>query len=336
MSVLVAEIDGRKVFSDKIVSVIAGARIVFTDGSWCNTATGQIHNAGVGSISIDSPGDTTDADNKPVVKGPQSFVGNALKIEAQSNMIIDVQPHDSTQIVVTLEGSAEALKNIKLFQEGGKVFIEGISEVSNDISISGDYISIGNGGISISGRSHGVIRVGGRISGSTIIGNNITMVDGQIISGNAINVSGLNTNSQVKVSVKVPFKTSVDISGEYEGLTIGDTEGTLYLDVDGTCVATIGSVRDTVIKTEGTTQVTIAKVTGSLVLRSEGTASIRVHEGQVTELKVKMEGTCQVNLLVQAQTADLKIEGTGNMFVSKVGTVLRRKVEGLGRITIGN
>lgn len=63
MSGLIANINGKKVYSDKIVDSIVNARITFTDGSWCDAVIGQIVNKGPGYINIDSPEES--ANEKP-------------------------------------------------------------------------------------------------------------------------------------------------------------------------------------------------------------------------------------------------------------------------------
>lgn len=53
---LVAEINGQKVFSDKRPTSIVNTRVTFSDGSWCDVATGQVVNQGKGAINIGSSG----------------------------------------------------------------------------------------------------------------------------------------------------------------------------------------------------------------------------------------------------------------------------------------
>src|SRR5687767_13622921 len=112
MSQLVATIYGRKVYSDKNVDSIINTRVTFTDGSWCDVATGQVVNKGRGEINIDSP---TESGEK-VTEGPKSF--NAHNLEVRDVVAdLDVQVHSANHVEVTISGPANEVKAILIKQQ---------------------------------------------------------------------------------------------------------------------------------------------------------------------------------------------------------------------------
>jgi len=201
----VANINGKKVFSDKQVASIINTRVTFTDGSWCDVATGEVVNKGQGFINI---GSSAEESGEKITVGPKTFSANALEVR---DIIadLDVQVHQANTIEVIIVGPANEVKNIHIKQEGNTVVVEG-----EDGEASGADVTI------ISGRGGSFTRVG-RISGSgVVIGGSIrgtSIISGDVVFGRNVIISGGGENL-TKVTVKVPKGASLNLS-DIEGKT---------------------------------------------------------------------------------------------------------------------
>lgn len=323
MATLVATINGRKVFSNKSVNSIVNTRVTFSDGSWCDVATGEVHNNGAGYINFDTPS-ASDGGSEKTTIGPKSFQAKAVDIRDVSNAAINVQPYDGSEVVVTLEGTAEALKAIKLNQQGDDVVIEG--ESSN-----------GGGGMTIiSGGGNSSVRIDNIRAGNISIGGGTVIRGGNVISGNNIVVKGSSSEPEAKITVKVPRKTTVRLSGDYAEATVGDTEGAVNVNANGVGPTNIGSVGNARLKVSGTGNINVRRVSGSLKVTVTGTASVRVNDGEISELEANVSGVGSAHLNVSADEADLNLSGVGNIYVKNVKARPIRHQSGMGSIQVGN
>ena len=307
----VANINGKKVFSDKQVASIINTRVTFTDGSWCDVATGEVVNKGQGFINI---GSSAEESGEKITVGPKTFSANALEVR---DIIadLDVQVHQANTIEVIIVGPANEVKNIHIKQEGNTVVVEG-----EDGEASGADVTI------ISGRGGSFTRVG-RISGSgVVIGGSIRGTS--IISGGGENLT--------KVTVKVPKGASLNLS-DIEGKTrLGDTEGSLRLHIGGGGDVNVGKVQKVNAKISGSGRVAISSIQGNAKLRVSGSGDFSVAGGDIGELEADVSGSGDINIRATVQEADLSVSGSGDIYVFKVVNRPQKHLSGSGSIRVGN
>ncbi|OGM28509.1 hypothetical protein A2962_00780 [Candidatus Woesebacteria bacterium RIFCSPLOWO2_01_FULL_39_61] len=319
----VANINGKKVFSDKQVASIINTRVTFTDGSWCDVATGEVVNKGQGFINI---GSSAEESGEKITVGPKTFSANALEVR---DIIadLDVQVHQANTIEVIIVGPANEVKNIHIKQEGNTVVVEG-----EDGEASGADVTI------ISGRGGSFTRVG-RISGSgVVIGGSIrgtSIISGDVVFGRNVIISGGGENL-TKVTVKVPKGASLNLS-DIEGKTrLGDTEGSLRLHIGGGGDVNVGKVQKVNAKISGSGRVAISSIQGNAKLRVSGSGDFSVAGGDIGELEADVSGSGDINIRATVQEADLSVSGSGDIYVFKVVNRPQKHLSGSGSIRVGN
>lgn len=322
MANLVANINGKEVFSDKEVSNIVGTRVNFLDGSWCDVSTGQVVNMGRGYIDIGIP----DKEASKKVTETKMMKGDALLVR-NITADLDVQVHTGVGIEVTIFGEAAEVKNIHASQQEDTVLVEGTAGDS-----SGNITIVSGGGSSVT-------HIGRISGGGSIVGRNITVKGSgrNIVSvsrGNVV-VTGGGENT-TKVTVKVPVQTAIEASGVEGTIKIGDTDGALRLSLSGSREAIVGKVAKTRVRLSGSSNVDIAQIIGDANINLSGAACIVVHSGQIGELFVDISGVGRVDVQAIAQDADLEVSGAANIYVARVVNRPRRSMSGVGSITIGN
>ncbi len=307
----VATVNGRKVYSDKRVSSVQNTKITFSDGSWCDVATGQVVNKGAGYINIDTPqaGSTKHTVNTKTY--------NASAVELQTlQAAVEVAVHAQPHIEVTIEGIEEDARSIRVSQRGDTLVIQG-SESS------------GQGGISIFSGSGSFrsISVGGSIRGSNIVIGR---------GGSNIFVGGESEESSTRVSLKVPKGTSISTEDVEGNITVGDTEGSLQATITGSSRLTAGSVTATSLSIQGSGRVNIQQVSGSLMSTVQGSGRVEVQEGQVANLTMSVQGSGRVKFKGEADNAHLTVQGSGDISVRHVKNRPIRNIQGNGSIDVGN
>lgn len=315
---LVTQINGVPIYSDKGISSIVNTRVTFTDGSWCDVATGDVVNRGPGSISLGTPGASSSQQHKTL--GPNSYMATAVDVRGVLASL-EVSVHDALSCEVTITGPESLVEGISVKEQDGILVIEG----------SGGS----NGGVTIVSGGGGTVRVGGRITGSLISGVN----RGTIISGgDIVSISGGASRGSplAQISVKVPQGTTVEVSGVEGNTRIGDTHGNVRLRASGTEPVTIGRIGKLNARVSGTSSVNVTKVSGNTDIKVSGTGRVTIEYGEIDELSISLSGVADVDFKGTAQDADIDVSGVGNVFVQRVVNRPRKSVSGMGRITIGN
>lgn len=118
----VATINRKDIYSDKQMTGIVNTKVIFEDGSWCDVATGEVVNNGVGYINIGTP--TVGGDTEKMTHGPYAFSTQILDI---SNIKADVEVSviDGDQMIVTIEGPSSEVKDINVNQSSNTLAIQG-------------------------------------------------------------------------------------------------------------------------------------------------------------------------------------------------------------------
>lgn len=311
----VAIINGRVVCSDKEVASIVNTRISFSDGSWCDVATGQVMNKGRGYINIDSP---EEAGDQKITKGPDVYSGNNLEV-CDIVADLDVQVHEGVMVEVTIVGPENEVKGIDVATHGSTVLITGKGRTGSSQGIT-----------IISGNGKSVTRIG-RMTGSSVVLGGGTFIGG--IIGNVVTTGA--GESQTKITVKVPKGASVKLSDIIGECSIGDIEGDLLANA-GSSTIQAGRVGNATLNVKGHSDILISHVNGFLTANIMGSGKVCVDSGKVNMLTFQVMGSGDAIFNGEADNAILSVMGSGDIKVAKVINRPSKNIMGSGDIRIGN
>lgn len=318
----IAEINGRAVYSDKPVESIVNTRVTFSDGSWCDTATGQIVNNGPGSISLDSPGGTSEK----VTRGPDVYSGcQELDI---SGIAADVRVsvHDAPHMSVTMNGPEAELDAMNVTERDGTLLI------------GGDPLPAGSGSINVGGM---VINNRGARIGRSINAGNVRIGSGGssvvVTGGGSVSIGGGSVGSNLsEILVAVPRGTNLRIADVEGAISIGDVEGQLRLSLDGESLAEVGRVGKTRVNISGAGKALIQHIDGDANINISGAGKVRINGGESDDLSIDVSGAGKIHYGGVAQEADIDVSGAGKIHVNHVVNRPRRRISGVATVTIGN
>ncbi len=300
MAKLIANINGKDVYSDKLFSAIKGGRVEFEDGSWCDVSTGQVVNRGKGYITIGSP--PNDTGPELVTKGPLLFRSQVLEVSGV-HAKVSIEPHAGDVIEVTISGEQDAVEAIVMNESKGCLVISGQPSRATKYVVSGATV------------------ISGRVFDSIV--NNVVLTAG----GGA---------DLAKVDIKVPQGAPVRLNRVRGKTEVGDTLGPLLVNLDGSNQIQAGKVTDTDLLLSGSGRIRIAETNGHVNINLVGSAQVRIDRGAVSNIKVDMTGSGNVNFGGKAQDADVRMTGSGNVSLAYVENRPHKVVIGSGNLSIGN
>jgi hypothetical protein len=297
---LVATINGTPVYSDKSLTSIHNTRVDFSDGSWCDVATGEVSNRGPGYISFEARPSKAGSGNRANKIKTDTFPGRSLEVR-NLTADLDIRPYDGKEVEVTREGAAGLVDDIRPHASGDAVVVES----------------------------------GGRGSAPSV---NVGTVHTSVITGsNRISVhTGQATGKLPKVTVRVPKGLPVSVSNVYGQTTIGDTGGPLTCESSGSGDVTAGSVGATTIKLQGSGNVTVGSVSDVLNVSVQGSGDVAVGKGTIKTLAVTTQGSGNVAFGGSAIDARLSTSGSGDITGSHVTNRPKTSILGSGDIKVGN
>ena len=298
---IIACVNGKTVSSDKQMSSIVNTRITFTDGSWCNVSTGEVHNVGPGYITIGGP--ETNSDTKRVTEGPKQVSASALEIRGVvANVHVDTHRNDDIEYIVT--GTTDQIKAIRATVRDTTLVLED------------DGSSSSGGGITIVG--------GDIITGSIFRRGNMTTV---ISSGNG----GTDT---VNITIRVPQGTPVKANRVLGNVVIGDTDGPLTIDTQGSHSTHAGRITSAQVTVQGSGSVHIQEANGTVIATVQGSGDIEIKDGSMPSLIATVQGSGDINVGGSATTANLTVMGSGDIQVTHVQHRPIKSVVGSGDIRV--
>jgi hypothetical protein len=296
---LIATINGKPVYSNKRMTAVINGRVTFTDGSWCDVATGVIHNNGAGYINI---GADTGSDAKKITEGPKRVSASALEVRGvDANVKVDVCT--ASDIEYTITGPADQVEAIRANVQSGTLVIEGSGSGSS------------SGGVTILGGDIVVGNVFGR--------GNVTVVTG---SGGG--------ESAVRITIKVPQGTPVNINRVLGNVVIGDTNGPFTASTQGSSNVRVGRVTSAQLSVQGSGDIRIKEVNGAVMARVQGSGDIEIERGTMPSLTATVQGSGDINVGGTATTARLKVMGSGDIRVAHVQQRPMESVMGSGDIRV--
>lgn len=309
----IANVNGVAVYSDKSLSGITNDLLQFSDGSYANVRTGEVHNAGPGYISLGQTPSAAAASSKTVTWGPERVqAGGVYLINVAAE--VAVQVHDGTDVEYTVEGPEDELDRLSFSTPQGVLRIEGVG---------GD----GSDGISVQSGPNGTIVVG---RGSSIISS------GSIISGAGSVISSATggLDARVKLTLKVPRGAAVSARGIRHNFAVGDTLGPLALAAQGTPELRVGRVGDTQLTLQGAVQAHVRSIVGGATIATQGASHVEVQDADITALQVNMQGAGSVTIGGSAQTATLSAMGVAKIDLAHCASEPMNSSMGMANIRV--
>jgi len=310
--ILIATVNGVKVFSDKrFVSVVDNV-VRFADGSFCDVRTNQIVNKGPGSINLGVSGE----DESPVETIEKKSNSGKLRIENIAGCDLSINVGSDQQIVAKLTGPGSAVAKID-FDEIGDTFT-----IKGPQAEEGSSVTIVSGG-----RGCSVNRVISSIGrGSVAIGANFTSV--------AMNDSV--SPRSIQLEITIPVGMPINISNVDGNILIGDTLGPVRLLSRESTEATIGRITDLRVNKSGMGKVKVRAVDGNVNINMSGMGNLIIDGGKIEMLEIAKSGMGNVNVNAQVVDAEIDCSGMGDVYVKSVTGNLHKSSSGMGGIQIGN
>jgi hypothetical protein len=305
----VATINGTRVYSDKQVSRVVNARVNFTDGSWCDVATGEVHNTGPGYINLGTS--VNDNSSQVVTSVPTSYQASALQLENLS-ADVTIEVTQRTEIEYSVSGPEDLIKAIKVSLRSGVLVLA--SERPRGFEIS-------DGGLNIS--------VGGNIfEGDKAVyrSSSQTIVVGDLVVGKSL-------KNPVRVTLKVPEGTpvtSILVSGD---VNLGDTKGPLSASVQSGKLSA-GRVTNVHLSILGSGKITVGEVNGSATVQVQGSGEICIGSGHMSSLMATVQGSGDVVVSGITETASLSLMGSGDIWLAHSVQPPIKNALGSGRIRV--
>jgi hypothetical protein len=311
---LVATINGVQVHSDKQVTSIINTRVEFTDGSWCDVATGQVVNRGRGEINLGNA--VSGSSGETVTEGPKQYQASGLELD-QLTADVTVETHRGTDMEVTITGPEDEVKAIRANMRGHTLVIGGGTE-----SGQGGMTIVSRGGRTHIRSGRGIVVGGSSIMGGVFTGN-MTVISG-----------GSSGESPTKVTVKVPVGTPISVSGGVGNTHIGDVNGPLTVHVSASGDVVAGRMTDVNLHVQGSGDIRVAEVNGSAVAQVQGSGDITIEGGNISTLSASVMGSGDVTVDGLAQRASLSVMGSGDIRVAHVLERPSKSVMGSGDIRV--
>jgi hypothetical protein len=311
----IATINGKPVYSDKNMTGVVNTRVTFSDGSWCDVATGEVENNGPGYINIGAPPSGKAGKKESDTK---NLSGSMLDVKDLSATDLDIQPYDGTEVIVTKEGSKSDIDNISVYVNGNTVVVEG----------EGGQAS---GGTSI--RIGGISMTGVRGMSTIVSGSNVVVRGGNISIGGG---GSKRDENDTKVKIQVPRGMPVSVSNIDGFTSVGDIEGPFRVISNTGGDVHVGSVGDTTIIIQGSTDVRVKSVRENLAVSIQGSGDVKVKRGEVNNLNINIQGSGDCSFSGRATNASLTVMGSGDIDVDYVENRPMTNCMGSGDIKIGN
>jgi len=233
---------------------------------------------------------------------------------------VSVRTGGVNQATVKLSGDEKLLKDIQVTQPSSdQLSIEGQGGADNVTVIrsrGGSSISIGNF----------------RSSGSIVVGSNIVMVNGKVISGG--NVIDANDTEMPVIIITVPEGTEID-ADDVQDLNSQGLNAKVYLSLSAQGKAKIQGVNGGKVNCSGQTRADISDAVGDLKVSCSGQSRVTA-KGFFLDIDANCSGQSQVTIIGNCE--DINAEASGMSTVTLTGNAsgkVRKHESGMSEVSIG-
>jgi hypothetical protein len=290
---LTANVNGKPVYSDKQMAAVVNTRVTFTDGSWCDVRTGEVHNNGSGYINI---GGSDSGGNAPkITEGPKQVEAIGLELQGLA-ADVQVDIHQGSGIEYTITGPANQVNAIRANVQGCTLVIEG------------DGSGGSSGGVTL-GRNYGVVVGNGTVMSNFFGGGGMTSV----VTG-----GGGESENLVKVTVKVPQGASVSANHVSGAVVIGNTNGPLSAAVSAGSSLRAGRVASAQLAASSSGSIYVKQANGPVRGTASSSGDITVDDGNMPSLMATASSSGDISVGGNATSAMLKASSSARIHVDHV------------------
>lgn len=240
--------------------------------------------------------------------GARRYNANSLEVrDVVADVFIRVGPYHAVQII----GSDDAVKAIRVSEQGGRLVIEGDGN--------------GSGGSVYTQTGRGNVVMGNNARGNVII-------TGQVGS---VSIGGKSRGNDAKVLVMVPAQRPITLENVIGQTEIGDTDGPLTArvaagDIQAGCLSAAS------IQIQGSGDVKIDEVNGPVTATIQGSGDVKIKGGNVGAVVASVMGSGSVKIKGRAQSGALTVMGSGSIYLAHCTQKPSQNVMGSGDIEVGN
>jgi len=291
-------VNGLSIETEKHGMTLVGNVIVFGDGSIYNIRTGAYNDAGPGVVKVNGRVLGNTDGSKAGAPGSEPITRD----ESFKTHRLEMRLTSADVSIVNNDGDS-----MRVEVTGSEALVKAVKlDVRGDtLSISETSPSGGNGSVVISGGSVMVSSFGSvSINGVTVGGR----------GGNTY-ISG-GGNSPVSIKVYVPYRTPVTVVTMASNVNIDGVDGPLTARITGS------------------SNVTASAASGAVDATITGSGSVRIEQGEISNLTVKITGSGDVKFGGTAQDANLQVTGSGDIRVEHVINPPVKRVTGSGDIRV--
>ncbi len=348
-----AKINGIPVFTNKEVKRVVDGRVVCADGSWCDVGAGEIVLRGKGFLTIGQAPEGEEDASKLITWGPERYNVKTVSVEdVDADVVVELSDDEFTY--VEMEGCEDDLKRISVEDKANGVYIvgkkgkhkRGIAFSGNTISAKGDIsIHTGNNGSTrtTTVTTERVVDFDSFVAllmylwGAflTLLCPNRRTVIRQITTcegSQSIVITG--GSEKTKITVKVPKHLILDLERIDGKILVGDTEGEVNLRIEGINSAKLGVIGKAIIHSSSSGTVAIQCVQGTLSATLTGIGSVKIAEGDLTNLTVTTHSSGSFKYDGQTQKAQLTSLDIGGICINEVNGPAQVVTSGSGKIEI--
>jgi hypothetical protein len=218
-------------------------------------------------------------------------------------------------VSVTIEGDEETKQAAKLEVSGQSLKISAPLPFYDGERLAG----FGSGSSFVSGS----IFMSGSMSGMSII-------NGQVVNGRPVDMKRI-----IHVIVEVPLGTTVKVGKLIGQATIGDIEGDLVINANGSTTVKAGKVKNLSISISGSADVDITSVNGTVEAQVSGSGDVRILGGEAKAFNATVSGSGDITFNGVAETANMGASGSGDIYLAECLSTPNKRESGNGEVRVG-
>lgn len=301
-------VNGVTVYTNKQVRTVTGSIVRFVDGSSADLDTRTLINVGEGYLTFDAAAAVPEVELVTVSKRYPNITRLALsRVDADVKVVVG-----SAVTEVVLEGDKVQVSECDIVESNGCLTIRGPENSGgSNLIVSERYVTQKNAG--------GILgALFGRQSRQSV----------EIYS---------TSGDRIKITVTVPEGTSLEIEDGHGALKIGDTHGSVSLEIGGQRQVNIGAITDGTFSLSGQASVSVRDITApNLTATLAGQSELHISEGTVETVHVTTSGQSSFMLNGAANYGHFSSRGQSVIDVTHVTHVIERSKTGQSRIRVNH
>ncbi len=282
------------------VTIITSYDLDHVDGDKVYFVGGSICDIKTGKIKNKGNGfiamTTIPQDDEEVVKIEKVFENANALILEETFGIVQIEVHTGNHIEVSVEGTESALSKMDFSRKDTTVKVKYGDPFATTFSSSS--LSFAN------------------------------------VSFSQLNMS--NDGEIPYTLIKVPKGTKVRIEGTASTIVIGDTYGSLKLEVSGSCDLTAGKIASLTVDGSGSFTAAVEYVGGDVNVDVSGSSKVTIDDGKADNVTVDISGSGSFIYNGTTVDSDIDISGAGSVYIKHSTNEPSYDISGAGTVECGN